>query len=109
MLLISGEKSSAVKSLTLEIRVEALFVTDSYCGMAIRGYPIDQKPTDRRSDHTSQSTETFARLNLTSLASIHNAICATNGARNGNFLFKTGPICVVGSVGQHLSRTHLSA
>jgi CheY-like chemotaxis protein len=65
--------------------------------------------TDKTSNHTSQSTETFSRLNLTAFASIRNAVCAINGALNDNFLLKTGPICLVGSVGQHLSRTHLSA
>jgi L-2-hydroxyglutarate oxidase LhgO len=66
-------------------------------------------PTDKTSNQTSQSTESFSRLNLTVFASIHNAVCAKSGTRNGNFLLKTGPICVVGFAGQHLSRTHLSA
>jgi hypothetical protein len=65
--------------------------------------------TDKTSIHTSQSDKLFSRLNLTAFASIRNAICAEDGARNDNSPLKTGPICVLGSVGQHLSRTHLSA
>jgi hypothetical protein len=44
MLLISGKKSIAIKSLTLEIRVEAFLAPHSFGGMAICGYPIEQKP-----------------------------------------------------------------
>jgi NAD(P)-dependent dehydrogenase (short-subunit alcohol dehydrogenase family) len=65
--------------------------------------------TDKTSNHTSQSTESFSRLNLTVFASIHNAVCAKSGTRNGNFFLKTSLTCVVGFAGQHLSLTHLSA
>jgi homoaconitase/3-isopropylmalate dehydratase large subunit len=34
--------------------------------------------TDKKSNHTRRSTESFSRLNLTAFASIRNAVCAKN-------------------------------
>jgi hypothetical protein len=45
-----------------------------------------EPPMDKKSNHPSRSTEPFLRPNLTAFASVPNAICAKNGASNGNSL-----------------------
>jgi hypothetical protein len=41
----------------------------------------------------------FSENHLSFFTSIHNTICAKNGAKNGNSLLKSGHVCVVESVG----------
>jgi hypothetical protein len=74
-----------------------------------RGIPNGQRILDKKFNLTGQSIKLFLRLHLITFASIGNAICAATCALNDSLFLKTGHVCVLGSVGQLLFPTHLSA